>query len=336
MQPGSQTPQLLLRQERFIRKAFTKLPFTLQIHRNIAQLPVFNNAVITIGTFDGVHSGHKHILSQLKAEALQIQGETVIITFHPHPRKIVEHTHTVRLLNTLEEKIALLSKEGIDHLVVIPFDEAFAEQSAEAYIREFLVKRIHPHTIIIGYDHRFGKDRTGNYLMLEKHARMLGFTVKEISEKVLNEVAVSSTRIRKALLNGDIETANALLEYDYFFEGKVVEGNKLGRILGYPTANLAIENREKLIPGNGIYAVEVCIEERRYKGMMSIGFNPTVDGTRLTIEVNIFDFDRDIYHQTIRVYVKHFLRAEEKFNGLDALKAQLALDKKMAIQKLIR
>ena len=228
-----------------------------------------------------------------------------------------------------------MSDEGIDHLVVTPFDEAFAEQSAEGYIKDFLVQRINPHTIIIGYDHRFGKNREGNYLMLEQYAETLGFVVKEISEKVLNEVAVSSTRIRKALLDGDVETANTLLGYDYFFEGNVIEGNQLGRTLGYPTANIAIKNHEKLIPGNGVYAVKIKIGEDCFKGMMNIGFRPTVDGSRLAIEVNIFDFDRDIYHTKIRVYVKYFLRAEQKFSGLNALKAQLARDKEMATQKLI-
>lgn len=228
----------------------------------------------------------------------------------------------------------MLSNEGIDHLVVIPFDEAFAEQSAEAYIRDFLVKKIRPHTIIIGYDHRFGKGRAGDYRMLEKYAPILGFVVKEISEKVLNEVAVSSTRIREALLGGDTETANMLLGYNYFFEGKVVEGNQLGRTLGYPTANLAIENHEKLIPGNGAYAVEIKIGEACFKGMMNIGFRPTVNGSRVVIEVNIFEFSRNIYNSVIRVYVKHFLRPEQKFAGLDALISQLARDKEEAIQKL--
>ena len=171
--------------------------------------------------------------------------------------------------------------------------------------------------------------------MLEQYAETLGFVVKEISEKVLNEVAVSSTRIRKALLDGDVETANTLLGYDYFFEGNVIEGNQLGRTLGYPTANIAIKNHEKLIPGNGVYAVKIKIGEDCFKGMMNIGFRPTVDGSRLAIEVNIFDFDRDIYHTKIRVYVKYFLRAEQKFSGLNALKAQLARDKEMATQKLI-
>ncbi|WP_226805286.1 bifunctional riboflavin kinase/FAD synthetase [Agriterribacter humi] len=313
-----------------------KEEFTLQIHHNISKLPAFNNAVVTIGTFDGVHTGHKHILNQLKTEASPISGETVIITFHPHPRKIVSHTHEVRLLSTLEEKIEILSKESIDHLVIVPFTEAFAEQTAESYIKNFLVKNINPHTIIIGYDHRFGKDRAGDYLMLEKYAEELGFSVKEIPEKVLNEIAVSSTRIRKAIREGDIESANALLGYDYFFEAKVVEGNQLGRTIGYPTANLHVENPEKLIPGNGVYAAEIKIEEQLFKGMMNIGFRPTVDGSKMVIEVNIFDFNRDIYHTGVKVYVKYFLRPEQKFNGLDALKAQLERDKEVAIQKLVQ
>ena len=281
-----------------------------------------------------MHTGHKHILNQLKSEAVRISGETVIVTFHPHPRKIVSHTHEVQLLNTLEEKIELLSKEGIDHLVIVPFTEAFAEQSAESYIKNFLVRNIHPHTIIIGYDHRFGKDRAGNYLMLEKYATELGFIVKEIPEKVLNEIAVSSTRIRKAIREGDMESASALLGYDYFFDAEVVEGNRLGRTIGYPTANLRLENPEKLIPGNGVYATKIEIGKQLYKGMMNIGFRPTVDGSKMVVEVNIFDFNRDIYHTAIKVCVKYFLRPEQKFNGLDALQAQLGKDKLEALAKL--
>ncbi|MCO5235138.1 MAG: bifunctional riboflavin kinase/FAD synthetase [Chitinophagaceae bacterium] len=299
-------------------------------------MPVFRNAVVTIGTFDGVHKGHKHILAQLKAEAGQISGETVIITFHPHPRKIVGSSHKVALLTTLEEKTELLSEEGIDHLVVIPFDQSFAEQTAEAYVRDFLVRKIHPHTIILGYDHHFGKNREGNYLMLENFGRELGFCVKEISEKVLNEVAISSTGIRKALKAGHVQEANALLGYPYFFSGKVVSGNKIGRTLGYPTANLEIQNPEKLIPAIGIYAVNVKLNDRYFKGMMSIGIRPTIkesDG-RIAIEVNIFDFDEDIYDQTLTVFVKCFLREEQKFPGLEAMKIQLAKDRELALQKL--
>ncbi len=290
--------------------------------------------MVTIGTFDGVHSGHQLILSQLKEEALRISGETVIITFHPHPRKVVKNSPGLQLLNTLEERIEILSGQKIDHLVIIPFNEAFAELEAEAYIRDFLVEKINPHTIIVGYDHRFGKDRKGDYLMLEKYGAMLGFVVKEIPEKVLNEVAVSSTRIRKALLNADIESANDLLGYDYFFEATVVKGNQLGRELGYPTANLQINNPEKLVPGNGVYAVAVKIYGDFFYGMMNIGVRPTVDGSKRVIEVNIFDFDRDIYHSTIQVILRYFLRPEQKFDGLDELKTQLGIDKQQAIAKL--
>ncbi|MFT3701816.1 MAG: bifunctional riboflavin kinase/FAD synthetase [Agriterribacter sp.] len=306
----------------------------MQIHQNISALPSFRNPVITIGTFDGVHTGHKQIINQLKQEAAQINGETVIITFYPHPRKVVSPRPDVMLLNTPEEKTTLLDKEGIDHLVVVPFTPAFAEQTAAEYISHFLVGQIKPHTIIIGYDHRFGKNREGDYLMLEACSTQYGFIVKEISEKILHEAAVSSTRIRQALSEGDIQTANELLGYDYFFEGKVVEGNKLGRTIGYPTANIEVSNTEKLIPANGVYAVEVKVNNRTLKGMMNIGVRPTINGTKRTIEVNIFDFDEDIYGADIQVLLKFFLRAEQKFNGLDALKAQLAKDKENATDKL--
>lgn len=311
-----------------------KLEFSLQIHNNILNLPSFRKAVITIGTFDGVHTGHRQIIAQLKEEAHRIGGETVIITFYPHPRKIVGKGDDIQLLNTQEEKITLLRHHGIDHLIVIPFTKEFAEQPAEKYISDFLVDKIHPHTIIIGYDHRFGKNRQGDYRMLEAFAPVYGYEVKEISEKVLHEIAVSSTRIRKALLGGETDIANELLGYTYYFEGIVVDGNKLGRTLGYPTANIQPGSTEKLIPGNGIYAVEVELNEERFKGMMSIGVRPTIGESPRVIEVNIFDFDRNIYGESIRVYVKHFLRHEEKYDNLEALKDQLAKDKVESLKKL--
>jgi riboflavin kinase/FMN adenylyltransferase len=320
----------------------------MQVHRNIFNLPVFRNAVVTIGTFDGVHTGHQQIIAQLKQEATAINGETVIITFHPHPRKIVSEKKFF-ILNTLEEKIHLLEAKEIDHLVVVPFDEKFAHQSAEEYVTNFLFEKFHPHTVIIGYDHRFGKDRQGGYHLLEDYGKKLGFTVKEIPEHLLHKVIVSSTRIREALLTGDIATANEYLGYDYFFEGIVVQGDKLGRQLGYPTANLKIEGSEKLIPGNGIYVVvaELPVSSyqlpvnrpatvNKYKGMMSIGVRPTVttDATKRVIEINIFDFDKDIYGQKLRVYVKHYMRPEVKFNGLEELKLQLTRDKQEALSLL--
>ena len=316
----------------------------MQVHRNIQNLPRFKNAVVTIGTFDGVHAGHQQIIAQLKQEAAFINGETVIITFHPHPRKIVS-VKQLYILNTLEEKIELLEARGVDHLVVVPFDDSFAHQSAEKYVKHFLFEKFHPHTVIIGYDHRFGNGRHGDYHLLEEYGKELGFIVKEIPEHVLNNITVSSTRIREALLQSDIEMANSYLGYNYFFEGTIVEGNKLGRTIGYPTANIRTEAEEKLIPGNGVYAVELSIVNREssnvnrqsntlLKGMMNIGMRPTVDGTKRTIEVNIFDFDADIYGETIRIYVRNYLRGEVKFSGLDSLKEQLAKDKAAAIKLL--
>jgi riboflavin kinase/FMN adenylyltransferase len=309
----------------------------IQVHRDLAQLPIFKNAVITIGTFDGVHLGHQQIIKLLKEEAALTGGETVIITFHPHPRKVVTHGKSeVKIINTLSEKIALLDRLEIDHLVVVAFDEVFANQSAEEYISNFLVKKFNPETIIIGYDHRFGKSRSGDYHLLEKLGEQFGYRVKEIPEHVLNEIIISSTKIREALLRSDVDTANTFLGYQYFFEGKVVEGNKLGRTIGYPTANVEVAESEKLIPGNGVYAVKVTIGKAYsyYKGMMNIGLRPTVDGTKRTIEVNIFDFDKDIYGETLRVYLSAYLRGEVKFSGIDELKQQLAKDKIQAVAHL--
>ena len=301
----------------------------IKVYRDVEQLSAFKNAVITIGTFDGVHLGHQQIIRQLKEEAAAMSGETVIITFHPHPRQVVGGKQPVRLLNTLDEKLALLASRGIEHVVVIPFDEAFANQPPEVYIKDFLVDKFHPHTIIIGYDHRFGKNRSGDYHLLEEKGAVYGYEVKEIPERILNEVTVSSTRIREALTMGDIATANKFLGYTYFFEGEVVHGNKLGRTLGYPTANLHMNDDEKLVPGNGIYAVTVSVSDMdvKLKGMMSIGVRPTINGTVRVIEVNIFDFNRDIYGKSLKVYVEHYLRPEVKFAGLEELKQQLALDK---------
>ncbi|MDO6434680.1 bifunctional riboflavin kinase/FAD synthetase [Flavitalea sp. BT771] len=323
----------------------------MHIYKNTDLLPAFRRAVITIGTFDGVHTGHQQILEQLRQEAARIDGETVIITFHPHPRKIVKGaTADIRLLNTLREKIELLSWNGIDHLVIVPFTEAFSQLTAEQYVKEFLLEKFHPHTIIIGYDHQFGKGRKGDYHLLEDFSRQEGFRLQEIPVHLLNEISVSSTRIREAITRADLDTANRLLGYDFFFAGRVVEGNKLGRTIGYPTANLQVEDAEKLIPGDGVYAVEAAEipdweddstaaaapgnSATRWKGMMNIGMRPTVDGTRRVIEVNIFDFNSDIYGRLLRVFVKKHLRGEQKFAGLDALKQQLAKDKVAAEESL--
>ena len=305
-------------------------PPTMQVHRDIENLPVFRNAVITIGTFDGVHMGHRQVIDKLKTEATAVDGETVIITFHPHPRKVVSSTILgIRLINTLEEKIALLKELGVGHVVVVPFTDAFANQPAEDYIKNFLIDKFHPHTIIIGYDHHFGRDRLGDYRLLEKLSGKYNYQLKEIPKHILENISISSTNIREAILHSDIATADTLLGYEFFFSGIVVHGDKLGRKLGYPTANLKITNEEKIVPGNGIYAVYAQPEDytERLKGMMSIGFRPTVDGKKRVIEVNIFDFDKEIYGQSLKVFVKKYLREEIKFDGLEPLVKQIDQDK---------
>jgi riboflavin kinase/FMN adenylyltransferase len=331
----------------------------MRIYYHTDQLPAFRRAVITIGTFDGVHTGHAQILQQLRQEAARIDGETVIVTFYPHPRKIVKGgTAQVRLLNTLEEKIQLLSWQQVGHLVVVPFTEAFSQMTAGQYVKDFLLARFHPHTVIIGYDHRFGKGRLGDYHLLEEFSRSEGFELQEIPVHLLDAVSVSSTRIREAIAGGDIESANQLLGYPFFFSGQVMQGRQLGRTIGFPTANLRVGSPDKLIPGDGVYAVEVEIVDdsmitltapdaapangttgvpwggTRWKGMMNIGMRPTVDGRERAIEVNIFDLNEDLYGRELRVFVNKYLRGEEKFNGLDALKAQLARDKQNSLAAL--
>jgi len=309
----------------------------MKVHYNIEALPVFKNAVITIGTFDGVHMGHRQVIDKLKSEAKAINGESVIITFHPHPRKVVSSTILgIRLINTLQEKIELLAQMDIDHLVVVPFTDAFANQSAEDYIKNFLIDKFHPHTIIIGYDHRFGRDRLGDYRLLEKNAGTYNYQLKEIPKHILEDISISSTNIREAILHSDITTADKLLGYDFFFSGIVVHGNKLGRTLGYPTANLKIADEEKIIPGNGIYAVYAQLQgaSQKLKAMMSIGFRPTVDGKTRVIEINIFDFNQEIYDQVLKVYVKKYLREEVKFDGLEALVKQIDQDKVNSLKVL--
>jgi riboflavin kinase/FMN adenylyltransferase len=310
----------------------------MKVHFDIEKLPAFTRAVITIGTFDGVHNGHRQVLAKLTERAQEVGGESVIVTFHPHPRKVVTSAILgIRLLNTLEERLKLLSELSVDHVVVVPFTDAFANLTADQYISDFLVKRFNPHTIITGYDHQFGRDRSGNFQLLEKMAANHGYRLEEIPKHVLEHISISSTRIREALLQSEIEKANLLLGYPFFFSGIVVHGNKIGRTIGYPTANLRIEDAEKLVPGNGIYAVYAQPHhyDRALKGMMSIGFRPTVDGKNRVIEVNLFDFDEDIYDQLLTVHVHHHLRSEKKFENLPALVEQLHVDKANSQQLLL-
>jgi riboflavin kinase/FMN adenylyltransferase len=304
----------------------------MRVHTDIDNLPRFKNAVLTIGTFDGVHTGHRAILEQLIEEAVRYSGETVVITFDPHPRRILNRDQAPGLLTSMEERIEQFEKIGIDHLVIIPFDQAFAEMSAEEYVEKFLVQRFHPKVLVIGYDHRFGKGRTGDYTMLANLGILHHYEVRQIPQKLLNDAQISSTTIRQALLAGEITQANKLLNYRYQIEGIVIEGDKLGRELGFPTANLSLTTADKLIPASGVYAVIAQLKEegqvRNLKGMMNIGIRPTVNGKEKRIEVHLFEFDEIIYQKILRVCLIEFVRDEIKFSGLDALVNQLNEDKK--------
>jgi riboflavin kinase/FMN adenylyltransferase len=306
----------------------------MQVHRSIDELSPFKNAVITIGTFDGVHQGHRKIIEALKNEARKAKGESVIITFNPHPRKILNRNENLHLINTLDEKIMLLAETDIDHLVIVPFTREFADQPADDYMKNFLISKFHPHTIIIGYDHHFGKDRQGNFRLLEKEASIYGYHLKEIPKYILDEVAVSSTKIRKALKDSDVDTANKLLGYEFFFEGSVIKGDQLGRQLGYPTANLLYNDADKIHLGHGVYAVRVLIKNQWLKGMLSIGNRPTLDQSDEKIEVNIFDWNDEIYGETIRIVVSKYLRPQEKYPTLEMLVQQLEKDKKKSLEIL--
>ncbi len=311
----------------------------MNLHKDIEHLPQFRKAVITIGTFDGVHLGHQQIIAQMKSEAARIGGETVIITFHPHPRRVVHADQDVKLITTIEERIELLSAAGIDHLVIVPFTHIFSELEPREYVETFLKKRCNPAVVIIGYDHKFGKGRKGDYKLLEEYSAKGYFELKEIPQHVINHITVSSTQIRGYILKGEIGKANELLGYDFSFEGMVVKGDQLGRKLGFPTANIQLLNSEKIVPGNGIYAVLTEIAKNKnnplFGGMMSIGVRPTVaEGKARTIEVNIFNFNEDIYGENIRVFVKAFIRPELKFSGLDELTAAIQKDKESSLALL--
>ena len=300
----------------------------MKIYHHIDDFTPLKNAVVTIGTFDGVHQGHRQIIANLKELARQTGGETVILTFFPHPRMIINpEAQDLKLITTIQERAALLEELGVDHLIITPFSRDFSNQSAEAYIRDVLVNKIGTRKIIIGYDHRFGKDRKGGLTDLQNAAPTYGFEVIEIPEQDINHVAVSSTRIREALLKADIEQANTFLGYPFFITGKVIRGNQIGRQIGYPTANLLVEEGYKIIPGDGIFAATVQVNGETFQGMAYIGHRPTINGMTRNIEVNIFDFNRDIYNETMQMNFMNFVRSDVKFSSLEGLKNQLAQDR---------
>ena len=301
----------------------------MQIHRDLKSFHA-RNPVLTIGTFDGVHLGHRKIIAALRDRAKTINGESVIFTFDPHPRKIVAPNEaSLRLLTTLEEKISLFEQSGIDHLIIYPFTPEFSRLTYEEFVENVLVGQIHLKFLVVGYDHKFGKNREGDFEFLKQCADRFDFQVEKLDVLLMNEASVSSTKIREAIQKGDFETANAFLGYPFPLHGTVVEGQKLGRQIQFPTANIDASDPDKIIPGFGVYAVKVMVEGMSYQGMLNIGNRPTVNhnADNRTVEVHIFDFDADIYGKPIEVVFFNKLREEQKFPSLDALKEQLAKDK---------
>ncbi len=311
----------------------------MKIYHQLSEFKKLANAVVTIGTFDGVHFGHQKIVKRLCELAKSSGGESVLLTFFPHPRMIIDpENQELKMINTIDEKAQILASLGIDHLIITPFTRDFSNLSAEEYIKKILIDTIGTKKIIIGYDHRFGKDRLGNIQTLTANASTFGYEVEEIPEQDINDVSVSSTKIRKALLEGDVALANKYLGYTFSICGPVIKGDKIGRTIGFPTANIFIAETYKLIPSDGIYAVTVEMElesklspadsgHQTFKGMAYIGQRPTINGMTRNIEVNIFDFDREIYGQHIKMNFLAFLRYDVKFTGLEALKLQLQKDK---------
>jgi riboflavin kinase / FMN adenylyltransferase len=300
----------------------------MRIYNSIEEFEPIKNAVVTIGTFDGVHLGHRKIINRITELARANGGESVILTFFPHPRMILHpEDQNIKMINTMNEKAELLEQLGVDHLIITPFSRDFSNQTAEEYVSDVLVKKIGTKKIVIGYDHRFGKDRQGSLTDLQQMAPVYGFEVIEIPEQDIHDVAVSSTRIRHALLDADIDLANEFLGYPFYVSGKVMRGDQIGRQMGYPTANILIEESYKLVPANGIFSVMVQVDGKEHKGMGYIGHRPTINGMTRNIEVNIFDFNRDIYTQPIRMKFFHFVRGDIKFESLDQLKRQLDKDK---------
>ena len=307
----------------------------MKIYHSIDDFSKLDNAVVTSGTFDGVHIGHQKILERLKEIAEKFNGETVVITFWPHPRLVLyPDDQSLKVLNTFEEKAELLKAEGIQHLLRIPFTKEFSQISSQQFIDHILVKQIGTRKLVIGYDHRFGKNREGSFEQLKINGPQYGFDVEEISRQDVDEVGVSSTKIRNALVAGDIDTANHFLGRPYMITGRVIKGDKLGRVLGFPTDNIDIDSHNKLVPAEAIYAVEVEHENHHYGGMLYIGNRPTVGGTKRSIEVNIFDFDKDIYGENLTIKLLASIRKDAHFVDLEALKNQLKADKESAISLL--
>ena len=308
----------------------------MKIYNSINSFQSTKKTIITIGTFDGVHIGHQKIVEKLIENAKNRNAESAILTFFPHPRMVLQDQTEIRLLNTIDERTSLLEKKGLDNLIIHPFDKAFSRLTAEEFVKEILVDQLNIEKIVIGYDHRFGRNRTANIDDLIEFGEKYNFEVEQISAQEIQEASVSSTKIRTALEEGNIALANQYLGYSYFLTGIVKEGKKLGRTIGFPTANLKIEENYKLIPKEGVYIVESNLNGKKVYGMMNIGTNPTFDEGLLSIEIHFLDFNADLYNQKIQISILEYLRAEQKFESVALLKAQLNIDKNRTLQYIAK
>ena len=299
----------------------------MKTYNSIFNFSSQKKTILTLGTFDGVHLGHQSILDKLKKATHQGFYESIVLTFFPHPRMVLNQDTSIKLLNTIDEKTKLLANFGIDNLIIHPFDAAFSNLSAEEFVKEILIDQLNIHKIIIGHDHRFGKNRTADISDLILFGKKYGFEVEQINAHEIDEIAISSTKIRKALMEGNIQLANQFLGYSYFISGKVIEGKKIGRTLGFPTANIQINESYKLLPNNGVYIVSSEINDILYFGMMNIGNNPTLGENEQSIEVHYFDMSENIYNKKLKISILEHIRDERKFNSLSDLQAQLEKDK---------
>lgn len=303
----------------------------MEVYQSFSSFKSKKQTVVTIGMFDGVHLGHQKILSKVTANAQEMDCESVVLTFFPHPKMVVHQNTNVQLLNTISERIHLIEKTQIDHLIIQKFDLEFSNLSALDFVQNILVKHLNVKKIIIGYDHRFGKNRAANVDDLIAFGRTLNFEVEQISVQEIQDVAISSTKIRQAIMDGNISLANHYLGYPYQLQGTVIKGNQKGRTIGFPTANVQVAENYKMIPKNGVYIAHARIHHKMYNGVMNIGTRPTINGVDLAIEIHLFDFDSDVYNQEIEVYLLQNLRDEIKFDHFELLKNQIALDKQLAI-----
>ena len=303
----------------------------MKVHYGFESFKNIKNPIVTVGTFDGVHYGHQKIIQRLQKIAKKNNGESVLLTFDPHPRKVLLNDQGLKLIHTVKEKINILEKLGLDHLVIYPFTKEFSKFSAKTYIDELLVKKLGTHTLVIGYDHHFGNDREGNIELLKKHEKSNPFYLEEIKAHEIEEIKISSTKVRRAIENGNIHLVDDYCGHFYEFSGEVVHGNGIGKTIGTPTANIQLNSNEKIIPLDGVYAVICQIKDANFKGIMNIGYKPTVNkGEKRTIEIHLFDFNKDVYELELRAKVIERIRDEVKFSSLESLKSQIFKDNENA------